>query len=329
MKLDKIDFVITWVDGNDKEWQKEKDKYSPDKKTDSRNIRYRDWEILKYWFRGVEKFAPWVNKIYFVTCGHVPDWLNTENEKIVCVKHSDYIPKEYLPTFSSHPIELNLHRIKNLSEQFVYFNDDMFITNNVKPSDFFVKGVPCEIGVFSPVIAEDPLFVSILNNNVVLVNKHFTKKEIVKKNLFKYLNIKYGKNNLRTLLCLPWPKILGFYDPHHGSSILKSTMETLWEKEYDLLNETCLNKFRSKNDVNQYIFKHWQFCTGNFHPVKSHKKFVRILDDVDRACNLIESKKYKMLCLNDSTSDCDFEEAKKRIIDSFEKILPDKCSFEK
>lgn len=38
--------------------------------TDSENqimnsdVRYRDWEFMKYWFRAVEQNAPWVNKIF-------------------------------------------------------------------------------------------------------------------------------------------------------------------------------------------------------------------------------------------------------------------------
>ncbi|MEX6253875.1 hypothetical protein [Providencia huaxiensis] len=54
------------------------------------------------------------HKIHFVTCGHYPNWLDINNHKINFVKHSDFIPKEYLPTFNSHTIELNLHRIKGL-----------------------------------------------------------------------------------------------------------------------------------------------------------------------------------------------------------------------
>ena len=123
-----IDFVVTWVDGNDPIWQAEKAKYSPNKNADNRNVRFRDWDNMQYWFRAVEKFAPWVNKIHFVTYGHLPKWLNTDNPKLNIVKHSDFIPKEYLPTFSSHSIELNLHRIEGLAERFVYFNDDMFLT---------------------------------------------------------------------------------------------------------------------------------------------------------------------------------------------------------
>ena len=113
-----IDFVITWVDGNDLEWKREKvarlghTDMDISVNADDRKERYRDWDNLRYWFRGVEKYAPWVHKIYFVTCGQKPDWLNENHDKLVLVNHEDYIPHEYLPTFSANPIELNFHRIK-------------------------------------------------------------------------------------------------------------------------------------------------------------------------------------------------------------------------
>lgn len=326
---EKIDFVMIWVDGNDPEWQKEKAKYSPNKNTDSRNIRYRDWENLKYWFRGVEKFAPWVNKIYFVTCGHYPEWLNKDNPKLVCIKHSDYMPKEYLPTFSANPIELNLHRIKGLSEQFVYFNDDTFIGKKVKKEDFFYNKRPCELAVFSPALADDEIFQSILNNDVMTINKYFNKKEILKKNLFKYLNIKYTKYNIRTLLCLPWSKILGFYNEHQASPYLKSTFEEVWKYEYEKLDKTSKNKFRNKEDLNQHILKYWNFCKGDFYPKKTKKKFIKISNNVEDVCKIIEKQKYKLFCINDSDIDIDFEKTKAQIISSFEQVLPEKSSFEK
>ena len=103
----KIDFVITWVDNSDPEWRERCLRYA---KEEGRSItisseRYRDWDNLRYWFRGVETFAPWVNKVHFITCGHLPKWLNPQAEKLNIVKHSDYMDERYLPTFSSHPIE--------------------------------------------------------------------------------------------------------------------------------------------------------------------------------------------------------------------------------
>ena len=108
----KIDFVITWVDGSDEKWLAEKRAIAEGQPSlekprfDSSDLRFRnDFDFLKYWFRGVEKFAPWVNRIFFVTAGHLPDWLNPDHPKLKIIHHSDFIPKEFLPTFNSHTIE--------------------------------------------------------------------------------------------------------------------------------------------------------------------------------------------------------------------------------
>ena len=111
-----IDFVVIWVDGNDPQWRQEKNRFSPDEaKFNINDVRYRDWDILHYWFRAVEKYAPWVRKVHFVTCGHVPQWLNLEHPKLHFVKHSDYIDAEFLPTFSANPIELNPVKATNIN----------------------------------------------------------------------------------------------------------------------------------------------------------------------------------------------------------------------
>lgn len=150
---------------------------------DDRIERYRDWEILKYLFRSIENFAPWVNNVYFVTCGHLPAWLNTECPKLQIVSHKDFIPEKYLPTFNSHSIEWNFHRIKNLSEHFVYFNDDMFLLHPIKPTDFFENGKPVDMLALQPDVAnvEDTIMPYIYLNNTMLLAKYFDKRENMKK----------------------------------------------------------------------------------------------------------------------------------------------------
>ena len=111
---------------NDPKWKADFAKWSGlDTTDDSRNetsvARFRDYGFLKYWFRGVEKFAPWVRRIHFVTCGQKPDWLDESNPKLNLVNHEDYIPREFLPCFNSSVLECHLHRIPGLAEHFVYF----------------------------------------------------------------------------------------------------------------------------------------------------------------------------------------------------------------
>ena len=167
--MNKIDFVITWVDGNDPEWQKERNYYANVER--ARNeynpARFRDWGVLKYWFRGVEKYTPWVNNIFFLTCGQLPEWLDTNNPKLKIVKHEDFIPAEYLPTFNSYVIEFYMHKIKGLSEQFVYFNDDMFVLRPIVSTRFFRKGLPCDLGgmtvnIHVGMFGANVLFISLL-----------------------------------------------------------------------------------------------------------------------------------------------------------------------
>ena len=130
--MNKIDFVVTWVDGGDPIWQAKKAKYSGAVDTSKNSMNsvkaYRDWGTFKYWFRGVEKFAPWVNKVYLVTDQQKPSWLDINSEKLVLVDHTEIICNDYLPVFSANPIESNIHRIPGLSEHFVFFNESPLYT---------------------------------------------------------------------------------------------------------------------------------------------------------------------------------------------------------
>jgi len=117
-----IDFVITWVDMKDPAWKRDFSNYSgkiDNSKNEVSEARFRDYGLLKYWFRGVDKFAPWVRKIHFVTCGQKPDWLDENHPKLNLVDHKDYIPNEFLPVFNSSLIEIYLHKIPGIAEHFM------------------------------------------------------------------------------------------------------------------------------------------------------------------------------------------------------------------
>ncbi|OQV20564.1 N-acetylglucosamine-1-phosphotransferase subunits alpha/beta [Hypsibius exemplaris] len=100
--------------------------------------RFKDNEELRYSIRSLEKHAGWVRRIYIVTNGQVPHWLDLDNSRVQIVTHEEiFLNKSHLPTFSSSAIESHLHRIPGLSEKFLYFNDDVLLTQDVLPEDFF------------------------------------------------------------------------------------------------------------------------------------------------------------------------------------------------
>ena len=326
---DCIDFVLPWVDGSDPAWLAEKKQYMPAATEDDRDIRYRDWGLLRYWFRAVEKNAPWVHKVFFITWGHIPEWLNTGYEKLAIINHKDYIPDEYLPTFSSHGIELNLHRIKELGEHFVYFNDDVYLLNEVKAEDFFVNGLPCDCLVESAITPRIGEFSSILCETVGVINKHFKKSDILHQGFKKYWNPHYKKLLIRSISMRPYTHIMGFYNHHISQAHLKSTFEEVWDLEFEELNRTCLNRFRGQNDVSQYLFRYWNLCKGRFYPKYPIGKYVNMTEDIPAIIETIKSKKNKVLTINDSDRLDNAQELQKSISDAFKELYPQKSHFEK
>jgi len=325
-----IDIVVLWVDDKDSQWQKKKAQHTGVKPVQgAEDARYRDWDTLRYWFRGVEKFAPWVRYVYFVTDDQKPQWLNLEHKKLRWVKHTDFIPKEYLPTFNVNPIELNLHRIEGLSENFVYFNDDVFLIKDTKQEDFFVDGLPCDNVMLEPIIPEG-FFAYTLFNNYQMINRHFSVKDALKKHYKKFLKAQSFMGVFKNILYGRKPYLYGMRDYHIHCPHKKSTLATLWEKEYDTLHKVCQNKIRTKEDINIWSARYWNLLSGNFYPKKPIGKLYHTdtLSFSNEAIEYLEKQKGKVICLNDTEKEENFELHKKMVVEAFEKILPDKSAFE-
>lgn len=330
--MENIDIVIPWVDGGDPEWQKSFKQFTPNPElSDSKFERYRDWDLLKYWFRGVEQYAPWVRKIHFITCGQTPSWMNTNNPKLNLVNHSDYIEHSLLPVFSSHPIELPIHKIKDLSEYFIYFNDDFFLIDDVDERDFFTNGLPNDSAIMNPVSGGDPMMLHIAINNLDCINRNFKKHDVIKGALPKWFSHKYNKGGLyKNAVLLPWPNFPGFLDHHLPQPYLKKTLDDAWAKERTYLEKTLSSKFRSISDVNMYLFRYWQLCKGAFYPtdLKRLGKYFDLTDEsVDAISDHIIKGESKVIVVNDGEVK-DFESTKENLIQAFQKRLPRKSSFE-
>ena len=328
---------MIWVNGNDPEWRRERDRYAgrDTLAEDAREERYRDWDNLQYWFRGVEKFAPWVNKIHFVTCGHVPSWLNLDHPKLHFVKHADYIPAQCLPTFSSHPIEINMHRIEGLADHFVYFNDDIFLLDEVSPERFFRHGLPCERVGTSVLMPSDFFHTQhVLLNNAYCVNRYFPKHKAIRQHLFKWYNVRYlthPRCMLQTAKSTLCPHFSSFTEPHLPNSFLRETFTEVWEKCGDILAETSSSRFRQLGNVNQWLFRDWQIAKGLFTPYDVYRdsESLEVSDaNATAVAARIRRHKKRIMVLNDSSAIASFDATRSVINSALDDVLPEKCSFE-
>lgn len=360
MSQPKIDFVITWVDGTDPKWLAEKlrtlqetDSFEA-QKTDSSDLRFRnDFDFLRFWFRGVEKFAPWVNQIFFVTYGHLPSWLNLNHPKLKIIRHEDFIPQEFLPTFNSHTIENHLHLIPGLSEYFVYFNDDFYLLKATKPTDFFTKASPKKLAksqarskasaeAYLPraffaenILINNPsrdIFPYIQINNMALINQKYRKSDFYHQHFSKAYHLKYGMFNFRNLLLSPWKEFSLIYDPHCATSYLKSTFKEVWREYKEQLGLTSARPFRSSQDISHLIFFYTQLLEGNFVPRSPHFSHHTMLSSDERnnqkIVQYIKQQKYHILCINDGKVK-NPAKTKTALEQAFTKILPEKSQFEK
>ena len=334
--MDKTDIVVLWVDGNDPQWQAEKKKYQTTiiDDTNSDN-RFRDWGLMRYWFRSIEAFAPWVRTIHFITCGHVPDFLNLSHPKLHLVLHSDYLPLDSLPTFNACAIEMNIHRIPGIANQFVLFNDDMFFLRPVSQDMFFRNGLPCAEGSEDLILSYGLMkaWKGMAMNDIGLINMHFSKREAIKTNRRKYLHRSYSiKHIIRTIAFekLYPNQFVGFRNAHAPAAFLKETFETIWETEPKALRETTYRKFRDLRDVNQWLPFWWQIASGQFYPnVTSHANYDIDKNTIETICRTIKSQSLDSICLNDPDWEIPFEQYAAQLQTAFEIILPQKSAFEK
>ena len=330
-----IDAIVPWVDANDPAWQEIRSRHANEGRkstSDDNEARYRDWDTLRYVFRGIEQNMPWIRTVHFVTMNQIPEWLNTMHSKLNIINHSDYIPQEYLPTFSSHTIQLNYHRIPELAEHFICFNDDVLAMRPCKRTDFFLNGLPRDMAIHRPLIGthRGSVLDSALTNTEI-INDYFDKHTVIRKNFWKWYTPVYGKNVLNTILLSPYNRFSYIKNLHMAQPLLKSTCKHVWELEYEKLNDTCLHKFRTRRDVSDWIFHDWQIASGQFIPVRRSCAYYVMRNDNRKTFAAIKKNKHSLICVNDVAGEeiTDFENVKKELRLVLESILPEKCTFER
>ena len=289
-----IDIVVTYVDDSDVVWQQAVAQYN----VVLNSKRYRSWNIFQYWFRGIEKFMPWIRTIHLVVSNieQVPDWI--DQNKVHVVLHKDIIPEQLLPTFNSTTIEMYLHNIPNLAEHFIYSNDDMLAINQLCIEDFFKNGLP----IYELV------------------------ERTTNKNIFRM----QCKNSYNLALRLSGSQNRDanyyFYIKHSMDPMLKSICEEVHQKVGDEIFKKC-TKFREPWNFTQYLFPDYTIMTkravlGNM-PLRYFK-----MSDCDSAVECIRKKLSKVICVNDTNQVEDFEKCCLQIKSSLNTILKETSQFE-
>ena len=233
MKELDIDMVFTYVNGNDPEHIKKKNqnagssnfiqKYNP-------KIRTNNIEEIIYSVRTVIKFIPWIRKIFIVTDKQIPpiDKVLIITQKVIIIDHTKIIEKKYLPTFNSDVIESFLHNIPDLSEIFLYNNDDVMHLRTVIRDDIYK-------------IVDDKILLKIRSNfnfnSIKFINTEFSKRIVYTANIF------FQK----------FPKIKLIHN-HHTKILRKSTLKQLEKTQEKILHEMRINKFRNDNYINYLFF---------------------------------------------------------------------------
>jgi hypothetical protein len=291
-----MDVVITYVNGLDPLWQKDYEEHT--------NIpilekRFRDWGTLRYLLRGIEVNMPFIRNVYLVVAreSQVPQWVNRDNVKVVL--HKDIIPQEFLPTFNCNPIELHIHRIEGLEEQYVYFNDDVFPLMKCEPTDFFLNGKG-QLGMSHHLLSLD-MFKKICRNSDVVARRALKKR----------------------------PSLLFLRPQHVCTPMLKSQCDELYNRVEKELRES-ISKTRTAKNISQYVFLNYMYLNGSLENRRMSKRHFSLgMTSTETLRDFILKPTKQFTCINDvQLSHERFEELRKVLIEAFEVRFPNKSKYE-
>lgn len=299
-----IDYVFPYVNMDDEVWKKSyiEERRRLDLSTDIDSVRFADNGRLKYLFRGIENFLPWINNVYMIVSNieQVPFWVNQKNVKIIL--HKDIIPKEFLPTFNSTTIEMFLGNIPDLADKFIYGNDDTYPIRKLKEIDFYENNIP-----------------KIHLKTDKVLNSQFKKVEYNSQRIIAdYFGIKLDDPNNSFL------KIEHTFNP-----LTKEVCNIVFDK----FKESIYNRvtpFRKEINFNQYVYTYYIYFSGIYLPSSRtyrYKNLSKISDDV--IFNTIKNQRVDSVCLNDCSKNKVLNEYfKNKAIEAFKKILPNKSKYE-
>lgn len=277
-----IDVVYTWVDGNDPDWNAARQRRLAGlsgtalTRESSGRARYISRDELRYSMRSLHLFAPWVRRIHLVTAGQVPDWLDTSHPAVRVVDHADILPPEALPTFNSHAIETSLHHVPDLTEHFVYVNDDVFLGRPVRPEVFFSPA-----GLFAAFMSPTQVGLEDAAGAAPFLRAAWNNRRL--------LQDTFGAVTTNNLAHTPHP---------HRRSVL----DEIERRFPEAVGATAAAPFRSDSDVSMLssLAQHYGLLTGTAYEGEATFEFVNLSNsDLVRQLNQLLRRDQDFFCLGD------------------------------
>ncbi|MGW6175337.1 stealth family protein [Arthrobacter sp. NPDC055138] len=277
-----IDIVYTWVDSNDLRWQSARAAHlGTDHHEEATSVsRYINRDELRFSLRSIHQYVPWVRNIYIVTASQTPSWLDTTVPGVTVVDHREiFADTSNLPTFNSHAIESQLHRIPGLSEHFLYLNDDMFFGRPVLPQTFFGGN---GVAKFFTSPSRVPFWPS---------GHRDTPVDQATKNGRQLLHKEFGVQQAQVMEHAPY-------------ALRKSVLEAMEDKHPEAFGVTAANRFRSAEDYNipSNLAHYYGYLTNNAIPGGISFSYIglSVTDLGDRLSRLLARRDRDAFCLNDT-----------------------------
>lgn len=305
---EKLDIVYAWVDGSDEIWIKKKliaqaelKNYSFDSFS-TVNGRFRNSNEIIYSIRSLEKYFPEHGRIFIVTDNQKVSGL--KDDMVTYVSHEEIIEKNKLPTYSSKKIESNLYKIKDLSANFLYFNDDILLGPAFKVEDFHYNGLTF-MHFENPKESEDKFPPNLKLKSLREIEKLYPGYE--KKNINR--NFKHN------------PKLLNKY-------LFKEMINELYY-EYNLLQSEVFRKLETLSLVSDTYFR-WLHAKNKAVEKKVDYVYVNCrnqLEDFNDLINRYPTLSY--FCINDVTDNNYNLDSKLNILQEvLSNIFPKKSKYE-
>lgn len=308
-----IDLVYLWVNGNDPVWAAKRDRCIGKPVDDSGTQcagRFSDNGELRYSLRSVEKYAPWIHRIFIVTDSQIPAWLDTANPKIRLVDHRDILPDEARPCFNSSVLEHFFHRIPGLSEHFLYANDDMMLNRPVTPSSFF---------------APDGLPIVRLKLRLCRKLSVFIKTRLRGKQLSNY---QQKIHHAALLAEARYGRYYGSNTHHNIDSYLLSDYQSTREEFAPAIDPTLSHHARSADDIQRSLYTFVMRATGRCHVrfVSKNTSF-RLLIERPQLYERFFRYNPTFFCVEDS--EYAHDDDRRRAAAFLQRLFPTPSSFER